>query len=54
MENRAKEPQKIMVDKDRFDAVLRKMINSKPLPLKDLAGTFERILPHRRAKVRKP
>lgn len=28
-----------MVDKDRFDAVLRKMINTKPMPMKDVIGT---------------
>jgi hypothetical protein len=32
-------PQEIMVDKDRFDAVLRKMINTKPMPMKDVIGT---------------
>jgi hypothetical protein len=41
-------PQKIMVDKDRFDAILRKIANTKPLPLKDLTGTFPNVLPRRR------
>ena len=36
------EPQKLMVDKDRFDAILRRMAVSKPLPVKDLTGTFPR------------
>ncbi len=36
------ESQEIMVDKDRFDAVLRRMAASKPLPVKDLTGTFPR------------
>jgi hypothetical protein len=31
-----------MVDKDRFDAVLRKIISAKPLPLKDVIGTSPR------------
>jgi len=28
-----------LVDKDRFDAVLRKIVNSKPLPLKQVVVT---------------
>jgi hypothetical protein len=36
------EPQETMVDKDRFDAILRKIINTKPLPLKDVIGTSPR------------
>jgi hypothetical protein len=32
-------PQEIMVDKDRFDAVLRKIISAKPLQLKEAIGT---------------
>jgi hypothetical protein len=39
MDTPAPEPQEIMVDKDRFDAVLRKIISTKPLPLKDVIGT---------------
>jgi hypothetical protein len=35
-------PQEIMVDKDKFDAVLRKIISTKPLPLKDVIGTSPR------------
>jgi len=31
-----------MADKDRFDAVLKKMISMKPLPLKDAIGTSPR------------
>jgi hypothetical protein len=37
------EPKKLMVDKDRFDAILRRMAASKPLPVKDLTGTFPRL-----------
>jgi hypothetical protein len=33
---------KIEVDKDRFDAVLRKVIAAKPLPLKNVIGTSPR------------
>lgn len=36
------EPQEIMADKDRFDAILRKIISTKPLPLKDVIGTSPR------------
>jgi len=32
----------IETDKDKFDAVLRKIINTKPLPLKDVIGTSPR------------
>jgi hypothetical protein len=32
----------IIVDKDKFDAVLRKIINTKPLPAKDVIGTSPR------------
>jgi hypothetical protein len=42
MDKDTSEPQEIMVDKDRFDAVLRKIINTKPLPLKDVIGTSPR------------
>jgi hypothetical protein len=35
-------PQETMVDKDRFDAILRKIISTKPLPLKDVIGTSPR------------
>jgi hypothetical protein len=42
MDTKPSEPQEIMVDKDRFDAVLRKIINTKPLPLKDVIGTSPR------------
>ena len=34
-----KNPEEIMVDKDKFDAVLRKIANSKPLPLKQVVVT---------------
>lgn len=37
------EPQEILVDKDRFDAILRRMATTKPLPVKDLTGTFPRL-----------
>jgi len=42
MDKKSPEPQEILADKDRFDAVLRKMIASKPLPLKDVIGTSPR------------
>ena len=42
MDKRAEDPQDKPVDKDRFDAVLRKMIATKPLPLKDVIGTSPR------------
>lgn len=32
----------INVDKDRFEALLRKMIATKPYPLKDAIGTSPR------------
>jgi hypothetical protein len=34
--------EEITADKDRFDAVLKKIISTKPLPLKDLIGTSPR------------
>jgi hypothetical protein len=34
--------QETIVNKDRFDSVLRKIIASKPLPLKDAVGTSPR------------
>jgi hypothetical protein len=34
--------QEIMVDKDRFDAVLRKIMSTKPMPMKDVIGTSPR------------
>jgi hypothetical protein len=48
MNTKPSKSQEIMVDKDRFDAVLRKIANTKPLPLKDLTGTFPNVLPRRR------
>ena len=36
------EAQKTVVDKDKFDAILRKIITTKPLPLKDAVGTSPR------------
>ena len=42
MDKNSPESQEIMVDKDRFDAVLRKIISTKPLPLKDVIGTSPR------------
>jgi hypothetical protein len=42
MDTTSSEPQEIMVDKDKFDVVLRKIINTKPLPLKDVIGTSPR------------
>jgi hypothetical protein len=34
--------EEITVDKDRFDAILKKIIATKPLPLKDVIGTSPR------------
>lgn len=42
MDKTSPEPKEIMVDKDKFDAVLRKIIASKPLPAKDVIGTSPR------------
>jgi hypothetical protein len=42
LDSEAKEPQEIVADKDRFDAVLRKMIATRPTPLKDVVGTAPR------------
>jgi hypothetical protein len=42
MDRTSPKPKAIMADKDKFDAVLRKMIASKPLPLKDVIGTSPR------------
>jgi hypothetical protein len=39
MEEPRAEIQDVEVDKDRFDAVLRKMIATKPLPLKEIVAT---------------
>jgi hypothetical protein len=32
-------PKDVQVDKDKFDSVLRKMIATKPLPLKEIVAT---------------
>jgi predicted component of type VI protein secretion system len=42
---------KIQIDKDRFDAVLRKMAQSKPLPVKDVVGTSPRSKASRREET---
>lgn len=42
----------ILVDQDRFDAVLRKIIATKPMPLKDVVGTSQRQTPKRKKKSR--
>lgn len=42
MDRPAQEPKEVTVDKDKFDAVLRKIINTKPMPLKDVIGTSPR------------
>jgi hypothetical protein len=42
MDKDSPEAQEIMVDKNRFDAILRKIISTKPLPLKDVIGTSPR------------
>ncbi len=36
------EAKKTVVDKDRFDSILKKIITTKPLPLKDVIGTSPR------------
>ncbi len=41
-----KEIKDIEVSKEKFDAVLSKLINSRPIPLKDVVGT----LPNSRKK----
>jgi len=41
--NTPAEPKEIIADKDRFDAILRRMATTKPLPVKDLTGTFPRL-----------
>jgi hypothetical protein len=40
--NHNAETKELIVDKDKFDAVLRKMIATKPMPLKDVIGTSPR------------
>lgn len=42
MDKSATDYKEIIADKDRFDAVLRKIISTKPLPLKDVVGTSPR------------
>ena len=42
MDTAASECREMLVDKDKFDSVLKRMINSKPLPLKDVIGTSPR------------
>jgi hypothetical protein len=37
----------IIVDKDKFDAVLRRITQSKPLPLKDVVGTSPPRVPRK-------
>lgn len=44
------DPKEIMVDKDKFDAVLRRIIASKPLPLKDVIGTSPRRKPSKQSE----
>jgi len=39
MDKDSSNPQEIMVDKDKFDAVLRRIISTKPLQLKEAIGT---------------
>jgi len=52
MNSLSPEQQKIAVDKEKFDAMLRKIATHKPLPLKSLTGTFNR-LPSKRKKAAK-
>jgi hypothetical protein len=42
MDHTTPKHQEIMVDKDKFDSLLRKIISTKPLPLKDVIGTSPR------------
>ena len=42
MDTKTEEPKELTVDKDKFDAILRKIINTKPMPLKDVIGTSPR------------
>lgn len=42
MDNHSSKSKETLVDKDKFDAILRKIINTKPLPLKDVIGTSPR------------
>ena len=39
MDKGTEEPKDITADKDKFDAILRRIIATKPLPLKDIVGT---------------
>jgi hypothetical protein len=41
---------KIEADKDKFDAILRRMADTKPLPVKDLTGTFPKLSSRKRNK----
>ena len=43
---------KTIVDKDKFDAILQRMMQSKPMPLKDVVGTSPRSKPKRRKPAR--
>jgi hypothetical protein len=47
------EAKKATVDKVRFDAVLRRMIDSKPMPLKDVIGTSTPRRPKQKKAVQK-
>lgn len=47
--NRLPKTKEIIVDKDKFDAVLRKIIATKPIPLKDIIGTSPRSKGERRS-----
>lgn len=42
MDDNAKDSKELLVDKEKFDAVLRKIIRTKPMPLKDVIGTTPR------------
>jgi hypothetical protein len=46
------EAQKTVVNKERFDAILQRMMQSKPLPLKDVVGTSPRQKPKPKKKSR--
>ena len=47
------EARKITVDKIKFDAVLRRMIDTKPMPLKDVIGTSKPRRPKQKKAVQK-
>jgi hypothetical protein len=53
MSELSSEAKKAIVDKVRFDAVLHRMIQSQPMPLKDVVGTSTPRRPKRKKAVQK-